>query len=104
MKQQLRSIEQYEQRAEIAKALAHPTRLLLLDALGKGECCVCELNTLVDIDQSTLSKHLSVLKNAGLVEVRKKGLWVHYRLRCACVLSFFDCAEGVLKVNSKKKG
>lgn len=86
----------YEKRAQVAKAIAHPTRLLLIDALSDGEHCVCELNELVDVDQSTLSKHLAVLKNAGIIVDAKKGLNVYYRLKCNCVLSFFECATGVL--------
>ena len=88
--------EYYEKRAQIAKAIAHPTRLVLIDALAAGERCVCDLNSLVAVDQSTLSKHLAVLKNAGIIVDTKKGLNVYYRLKCACVLSFFECATGVL--------
>lgn len=86
----------YEKRALIAKAIGHPTRLLMIDVLAEGECCVCELNKLVAVDQSTLSKHLAVLKNAGIIIDTKKGLNVYYRLKCNCVLSFFECATGVL--------
>lgn len=86
----------YEKRAQVAKAIGHPTRLLLIDALADGERCVCELNKLVAVDQSTLSKHLAVLKNAAIIVDEKRGLNVYYRLKCNCVLSFFECATGVL--------
>ncbi len=66
----------YEFRARIAKALAHPSRLLMLEALENREQCVCELTELVGADQSTVSKHLAVLKQAGLVEDRKDGVMV----------------------------
>jgi ArsR family transcriptional regulator len=92
----------FEARAEIVKALAHPTRLYIVDALRKGEQCVCELRDGVDADISTVSKHLSVLKNAGIVQDEKRGLQVFYRLRCPCILSFFDCIEGVLQANARK--
>lgn len=92
----------FEARAEIVKALAHPTRLFIVDELSKGERCVCELRDEIGADMSTVSKHLSVLKNAGLVEIDKRGLQVYYRLRCPCILRFFDCIEGVLVENAKK--
>ena len=93
----------FEARADIAKALAHPTRLFIVDMLSKGERCVCELREAVGADISTVSKHLSVLKKAGILEDDKRGLQVYYRLRCTCVLSFFSCIEGVLRENAKKQ-
>ena len=68
-------------RANVIKALAHPSRVLIASALIDGERCVCELTELVGADISTVSKHLSVMKNAGLVEIEKRGLNVYYRLR-----------------------
>ena len=93
----------FEARANITKALAHPTRLFIVDMLSKGERCVCELREAVGADVSTVSKHLSVLKKAGILEDDKRGLQVYYRLRCSCVLSFFNCLEGVLRENAKKQ-
>ena len=63
----------YEARAQIMKAMAHPSRLFIIDELSKGERCVCELTELIGADTSTVSKHLSLLKNAGLVETDKRG-------------------------------
>ena len=74
-------LDQYKRRAQIIKAMAHPSRLAMLDALAEGERCVCDLQKIVGSDMSTVSKHLTVMKAAGLVEDRKEGLWVHYRLR-----------------------
>ncbi len=91
-----------KQRAAILKAMAHPSRLAMLEALADGEMCVCELQKIVGADMSTVSKHLSVMKAAGLLEDRKEGLWVHYRLRCPCVLRFMDCVETVLNSNEAK--
>jgi DNA-binding transcriptional ArsR family regulator len=91
----------FEARAEIVKALAHPTRLFIVDELAKGERCVCELRDGVGADISTVSKHLSVLKNAGIVEDDKRGLQVFYRLRCPCILNFFGCIENVLQENAR---
>jgi ArsR family transcriptional regulator len=99
----LRQKAQYQARAEIIKALAHPTRLFLVDELERGERCVCELTGLVGDDMSTVSKHLSVLKAAGLVEVEKRGLQVFYRLCCPCITRFFGCVESVLKSNARRQ-
>ena len=97
----LRPRESYEGRARIAKALAHPSRLLILDALNEKELCVCELTELVGADQSTVSKHLAVLKNAGLVADRKEASMSYYRMTCPCLDGFFRCMESVLKQNLK---
>ena len=91
----------YEARAKVIKALAHPSRLLILDALNEQDHCVCELTDLVGADQSTVSKHLAILKNVGLVEDRKEGVMVYYRNRCKCLEGFFECIESVLKQNLK---
>jgi len=61
----------YEARAKIIKAMAHPSRLLIIEELSKRECCVTELTEMIGADTSTVSKHLSVLKNAGLVTDEK---------------------------------
>ncbi|MGA7882244.1 MAG: metalloregulator ArsR/SmtB family transcription factor, partial [Terrimicrobiaceae bacterium] len=74
-----------ELRAQVVKALAHPSRIVIAEALIDGEQCVCELTALVGADMSTVSKHLSIMKAAGLVEVEKRGLNVFYRLRCQCL-------------------
>jgi ArsR family transcriptional regulator len=89
MKQDLK--KPYVRQAGIIKAMAHPTRLLILNSLKKKETCVCELRDLVGDDISTVSKHLLVLKNAGLVAARREGNWLHYRLTCPCVLEFAEC-------------
>lgn len=96
--------EQYKRKAMVLKAMAHPSRLAMLEALAKGEQCVCHLQRLVGSDMSTVSKHLSVLKAAGLVEDRKEGLWVHYRLTCPCVLEFMTCIEAVLEGKQTRPG
>jgi ArsR family transcriptional regulator len=93
--------KRYEARAKIAKALAHPSRLMMLDALAEGERCVCDLTELVGADQSTVSKHLAVLKNAGIVEDRKDGVMTFYRLKIRCLQGLWGCIESVLKQNLK---
>jgi ArsR family transcriptional regulator len=84
--------------------MAHTSRLAMLEALADGEKCVCELQKLVGSDISTVSKHLALMKAAGLVMDRKEGLWVHYRLRVPCVLRFRDCIEAVLEGETVKAG
>ena len=91
-----RSEKDYEVRAEVMKALAHPSRLMMVDELEKGERCVCELTDLVGADISTVSKHLSLLKDAGIVTSEKRGVKVFYSLRCTCIPRFFECIESVL--------
>jgi ArsR family transcriptional regulator len=92
----------YKARAQIIKAMGHPTRLFIIDELSKGERCVCNLRDLIGADISTVSKHLSVLKQAGIVEDEKRGLQVWYSLRVPCILNFFGCVEDVLKVNVRQ--
>jgi DNA-binding transcriptional ArsR family regulator len=84
-----------ERRTQVMKALAHPSRLAMVDALASGELCVCDLQALVGADMSTVSKHLSLLKAAGIVLSAKRGQWVWYRLRVPCLLSFFSCVDAV---------
>jgi len=87
----------FEIRAAVMRAMAHPTRLFIVDELSRGERCVCELTKMIGHDISTVSKHLSVLKKAGIIEDDKRGLQVFYRLRVPCVLNFFHCAESVIR-------
>ena len=86
----------FTERARIIKALAHPVRLFFVEELSRQERCVCELTEMVGFDMSTVSKHLSVLKNAGIVIDDKRGNQVFYTLVTPCVLNFFDCVEAVI--------
>ena len=88
-----------EARANILKALAHPARLVIVDALSSKSRCVADLTSAVEADMSTVSRHLGVLKAAGLVSSEKKGTQVFYRLNTPCVLDFFTCLESVLRTN-----
>lgn len=94
---------QYEARAKIAKAMAHPSRLLILDLLQAREMCVGDLATEVEADQSTVSKHLSILKNAGLVAARKEGSSHYYRVACGCLGGFFSCIESILQSDLEER-
>jgi DNA-binding transcriptional ArsR family regulator len=92
----------YELRARIIKAMAHPTRLFIVDELSRGERCVCELTRMIKADLSTVSKHLSILKSVGIVRDEKRGLQVWYRLRVPCILNFFGCVEKVIESQAKE--
>jgi DNA-binding transcriptional ArsR family regulator len=92
----------YDARARIIKALAHPTRLAIVDELSRRRRCVCELTEMIGADMSTVSKHLTVLRASGIVEDSKRGAQVYYQLRCPCVLNFFSCVETVMKLNAER--
>jgi len=91
-----------EARARVLKALAHPSRLYIVEELEKDERCVCELTEMIGADMSTVSKHLSVLKQAGIVVDDKRGNQVFYRLRVPCILNFFGCVESVLQSQAQE--
>jgi DNA-binding transcriptional ArsR family regulator len=88
--------------AGVIKAMAHPTRLFFVEELSRGERCVCELTEMVGADVSTVSKHLAVLKNVGIVGAVKRGSRVIYQLRMPCVLNFFGCVENVVKAKAEE--
>ena len=90
-----------EAKAKVLKALAHPTRLWMAEQLAGGERCVCEFVDQIDADFSTISKHLSVLKQAGIVQDEKRGKQVYYTMRVPCVMNFMGCVEEVLASNAK---
>lgn len=92
----------HEARAKIIKAMAHPSRLFIIEELSKHECCVHELTEMIEADTSTVSKHLSVLKNAGLVQDEKRANSIFYSLRCPCIMDFIGCLEDVLSANAKE--
>ena len=83
--------------ARILRALASESRLRIIRRLADGECCVCDLVELIGADQSTVSKHLAVLRDSGIVEGDRRGQHVYYRLLTPCVLSFLACATAVLR-------
>ncbi len=79
------------------KALANESRLMIVDRLGQGRCTVGELTQLIGSDQSTVSKHLALLRSHGIVEDHREGNQVFYELMTPCVLNFLTCASQVLK-------
>lgn len=92
----------YEMKAEIVKAAAHPIRLAVIDCLRDGERCVCEITKEVGAERSNVSRHLALMTRAGLLESRKDGLMVFYKLRTPCILSFIECVGQCLKEQLKE--
>jgi DNA-binding transcriptional ArsR family regulator len=88
--------ERHEERARVLKAMAHPTRLYIVEELARGERCVRQLTEMIGADMSTVSRHLSILRSVGIVASDKRGAEVYYSLRMGCVLDFFGCVEAVL--------
>ncbi|MCD6587984.1 MAG: winged helix-turn-helix transcriptional regulator [Candidatus Fermentibacteraceae bacterium] len=93
----------YRKQSETLKALANPYRLWMVEKLSEGETCVCEFNRVLTLDYSTISRHLSVLRRAGIVDYRKNGKQVYYSLRTPCVLGFLSCFDQVVQMNVKQE-
>ncbi|SJZ89878.1 ArsR/SmtB family transcription factor [Selenihalanaerobacter shriftii] len=96
----------HEFRANIAKALAHRTRMEIVDLLAEEkERCVCELTEILEVSQSSVSKHLSVLKQAGIIASRREGLNNYYYLEAPCIVEFFTCLDNILikELDQRKK-
>jgi ArsR family transcriptional regulator len=81
--------------AEIFKALGHPARMAIIHALEFGPVCACDLAEAAGSGPSTTSRHLTVLRHAGLIEDERRGQQIFYRLVYPCVLSFADCLNRV---------
>ena len=92
--------ELYKLKAQVAKALSHESRLMIIDALCEKDMCVSELTKMVGVDQSTVSKHLSVLKQAGIILDRKESSnKVYYHLRVNIARQFSELALSVIQGN-----
>src|SRR5579863_5083706 len=91
----------FTKQAKMLKALANESRLLIVDRLSRGECTVGDLRELVGSDLSTVSKHLALLRAHGIVEDRREGTTVYYRLLTPCVCNFLTCATQVLKERTR---
>jgi len=92
----------FEKQAEITKAIAHPLRIAIVDFLKDGEQCVCDIAESVGSERSNVSRHLSVMVNADILESHKEGLRVIYKLKCPCILDFFSCVKGVFIQQAKE--
>ncbi len=85
----------YAHDALVLRALANESRLRIVERLSAEKACVCELTAMLGLDQSTVSKHLTVLKTAGVVNGVRRGNHVYYQLQAPCVLSFLDCTASI---------
>jgi DNA-binding transcriptional ArsR family regulator len=92
----------FQKQAEIAKAIAHPLRIAIIEFLRKGEQCVCDIAEYVGSERSNVSRHLAVMVNAGILDYRKEGLKVIYKLKTPCIVDFFSCVTNVLKQQAKE--
>jgi len=92
----------FERQAEVAQAIGHPLRLAIVDFLKDGEQCVCDIAEHVGAERSNVSRHLSVMVAAGMLEHRKQGLKVIYWLKCLCIVDFFSCISRVLRQQAKE--
>lgn len=97
------TFEEAEIRSRIIKAMAHPVRLIVIEVLKEGDRSFAVLNDMFNLDKSTVSKHLLVLKEAGIVSSRKDGADMIYRLEVPCVTDFFGCVTAVIESNVKRQ-
>ena len=93
----------YELQAAVLKAVAHPIRLAIIQFLAHEERCVCDVVAYVGTSQSNISKHLSILKQVGILADRKEGLSVYYRLNMPCTLTFFQCVTDIMETQLSER-
>ena len=85
---------EHKEQADFFKALGHPTRLWIVRQLADGkEHCVCEFVDEAGVDFSTISQHLSILRQAGILRDDKRGKSVYYTLLCPCIVDLLACLE-----------
>ncbi|MDA3864592.1 MAG: metalloregulator ArsR/SmtB family transcription factor [Deltaproteobacteria bacterium] len=92
-----------KEKAKIIKAAGHPTRLYMIQKLATGERCVCKFVNEINSDFSTISRHLGVLKEAGIVSRDKRGKQVFYKLAAPCILGFLSCVEGIIEKEARAR-
>jgi ArsR family transcriptional regulator len=97
------SFQEAQIRSKIIKAMAHPVRLIVIEFLKDGEHSFSDIFDLFQLDKSTISKHLLVLKEAGIVSSKKDGVDMIYKLEVPCVTDFFSCVTAVIESNVKKQ-
>ena len=84
--------------SEVFKALGHPSRVFIVEKLKEADHCVCELSDMIGADMSTVSRHLSILKKAGIVTDRKEGTTVYYSLACNCLGQMLSSVETIVRM------
>lgn len=93
-------MDSYETQSEFLKALSHPTRLAILDILRGGEQCVCHMEATLNLRQAYISQQLSILKDAGLVEARRDGLNLYYRVLKLEIFNVLDTLGSVTGITT----
>jgi len=89
--------------SDVLKAMAHPTRLEIMQILTAGTLCVCEIVEITGGEYSNISRHLSKLARVGILESEKKGTNIYYSLACPCVINFLSCINEVIVDQESKK-
>ncbi len=84
--------------SEVFKALGHPSRVFIVEKLQEADHCVCELSEAIGVDMSTVSRHLSILRKAGVVTSRKEGTTIYYSLACDCLGQMLSGVENILSI------
>lgn len=97
------TLEEAEIRSRIIKAMSHPVRLMIIEALKEGELSFSKINKMFESDKSTVSKHLLVLKQSGIVSSKKSGADMIYKLEVPCITDFFGCVTAVIENNVKRQ-
>lgn len=98
MKGELQSLQ-----AELMAALGHPNRVKIVDFLRSGERCVCEIVPALGLEQSNLSRHLRVLREVGILESRKEGVSVYYKVSDPRIFKLLDLSTGIIKREIKSR-
>ncbi len=93
--------EFYKLKTAVIKAIANPTRLMIIDCLREGEKTVSEIIEIIEDEQSNVSKNLGILKSQGLIKDRKAGLNVYYTLKICCINEFFCCLDNIISEKFK---
>lgn len=86
-----------EQKANILKGLAHPVRIAIAEMLADDEVCACEIAEHFPVDRTTVSKHLALMTKLNILEVRRDGSNMFYKLKMKCLISVFKCLGGVIE-------
>ena len=94
--------EKFKAKAKIIQALASPVRLQIVDELSRGECCICELQPLSEMNKATLSRHVTALRNVGIVSGRREGTRLMLKLETPCILKIFECTMGVIQAEATR--
>ena len=94
--------EEFKARVRVMKALSSPVRLMIVDELSRGERCMCELQPMFPMNKSTLSRHVTELKNVGIVGERREGARSYLTLQTPCILNVFECTMGVIRAEAKR--